>query len=346
MIKTVILEDTVNYTVQYIEEALGVQIQIAPIEAVDQKRLPLYLRESYKLYRTTLFQTQLILAEETDAEGYTVARAEKNLHQLRNEFNQPVVLLLENVPAFTRKRLIEKQINFIVPKKQLYLPGLLVDLRERFDRPKPKLYKEKLLPSAQLLLLFHLLNRNEHVNIELQSFKELARYLSYTPMAISNAVENLRINGLIDILGEKEKSIRFRYNRAALWANGIKNQFFTSPVLKTIYVDKLPESAVLLYSNMSALSEYTDLNPSRQIYYAIDKSNYYDWQKKKLLVNPNDVEGNFALEIWKYKPETLANLMGNSPVAVDPLSLLLSQQNSIDERLQMALNKIEELYIW
>jgi hypothetical protein len=94
------------------------------------------------------------------------------------------------------------------------------------------------------------------------------------------------------------------------------------------------------------LPEYTDLNPSRQEYFAIEKPLFYGLQKGNALVNPNEYEGRYALEVWKYNPFTLVNELPMDRAVVDPLSLYLSLKSSRDERIEMALDQILEKFIW
>jgi hypothetical protein len=101
-----------------------------------------------------------------------------------------------------------------------------------------------------------------------------------------------------------------------------------------------------LNCNASALPEYTDLNPSRQEYLAIEKTVFYGLQKSNALVNPNDYEGRYALEVWKYNPMVLVDELPNDRPVVDPLSLYLSVKDSTDERIEMVLDKILEKFIW
>ncbi len=90
--------------------------------------------------------------------------------------------------AINRGRLIQKGMNFIVPGKQLFLPDMLLDLRENFNERSSRKNKEKLLTSAQYILLYHMLHRYEKVQLTDLSFKELAVKIGYTQVAISNAV--------------------------------------------------------------------------------------------------------------------------------------------------------------
>jgi hypothetical protein len=161
-------------------------------------------------------------------------------------------------------------------------------------------------------------------------------------MAITKAIDNLKSHELIDVVGEKHKFIRFRYDKKALWEKIIKENLFVSPVIKTVFVDEKPNGLNLLKSNTSALSTFSDLNPSSQAFYAIDKDDFYRLQKNNLLVNQNPTEGKYALEIWKYKPLSIVTDMK----VVDPLSLYLSIRDNTDERIEIALDQISQRFIW
>ena len=333
-------------TLRYIEETMGIQPTATPLAKSYLDRLPMYIHETFKLYSINLFNTGIILAELKNEDKLSIQQTEKQVQQIKNLLNLKVVVVLENVQAYNRKRLIEKGINFIVPGKQLYMPDMLIDLRESFVHPKTKQKNETLLPSAQFLLIYHIIHRNQQWKLEEHPFKEIAQKLAYTPMAITNAIDNLKYHELIEVEGEKEKFIRFRYDRHELWNIAHQQNLLVNPVIKTVYVDEKPESLFLLQSNASALPEYTDLNPSRQEYFAIEKTVFYGLQKSNALVNPNEYEGRYALEVWKYNPLTLVDELPNDRAVVDPLSLYLSAKESRDERIEMALEQILEKFIW
>jgi len=61
----------------------------------------------------------------------------------------------------TEKRLSLKGINFIVAGKLNFCPELLIDLKKKVIQPRAKQKREKLLPSAQFLLIYHIIHRNE-----------------------------------------------------------------------------------------------------------------------------------------------------------------------------------------
>jgi biotin operon repressor len=332
--------------IQYINETLGISTTAIPIQKDELGKLPMYINETYKLYNTVLFNRRLLFIELRNKEEFSILQIEKQLQLLKNTFETTVVIIIQDLAAYNRKRLIEKGINFIVPEKQLFLPELLIDLRESFTNPRTKEKNVTLLPSAQFLLIYHIIHRYENWKLEEHSFKEIAKKLGYTPMAITNAVENLRYHEVVDVLGEKEKYIKFRLERHELWNSLEHNNVLVNPVLKTVYIDEMPKGVFMLKTNASALPEYTNLNPSKQEYYAIEKTVFYGLQKSNALINKNEYEGNFCIEVWKYDPLKLVDDMTNDMPVVDPLSLYLSLKESHDERIGMALEQLIEKQIW
>jgi DNA-binding MarR family transcriptional regulator len=325
---------------KYLNEVLGIYVTANPIAKSNLGQLPIYVIETFKLYNISLFNKEVVFAELKNDESFSVHQIDKQLQQINKQLNKIVVVVLENIQAYNRKRLIEKHVNFIVPGKQMYLPDLLIDLRESYHRYDTK--KETLLPSAQLLLIYQILSVDLNWKIEEHPFKDIAQKFGYTPMTITKAIANLKSHELIDVFGEKEKFIRFRYDKKALWEKVQNENLFVNPVLKTVFVDEKPKGLLLLKSNTSAFPTYTNLNPSNQQYYAIEKDEFYALQKSNELVNANPTEGKYALEIWKYKPLNIVDGL----TVVDPLSLYLSVYDINDERIAMALDQILKKYVW
>lgn len=332
--------------INYINESLGIDAIEKPILNKDLGNLPMYITQAYKLYDAIVFNINIVLIEQRNEDDFSVLQTEKHLQLIRNAINKTVVLVLENLQSYNRKRLIEKGINFIVPDKQLFLPELLINLSENYAQPKSKVKNKSLMPSSQFLLLYHIIHRYNNWKIEEHSFKEIAKKLDYTPMAVSYAVDDLKNHDLIEVFGEKEKFIKFNLERSELWYTAQQQNILESPVLKTVFVDELPSNLFMLKANASALPEYTSINPSKQQYYAIEKSAFYFLQKNNGLLNANDREGKFAIEVWKYNPVALLDEFPVDNAVVDPLSLYLSLKDSTDERVEMGLEQIIEKMIW
>jgi DNA-binding MarR family transcriptional regulator len=328
----------------YLKELTGIEASRSSLSSRIVENLPIYITQSYKLQEAVLFNRNIVFAEQTQ-DHFTVSQIAKHLQVIKKNLDKPVVLVLKNMQSYNRKRFIENRINFIVPEKQIFLPELLISLSENFKIEKD--YKsKKLMPSSQFLLIFHLLNKNNNWKLEQKSFKEIAERLDYTPMAISYAVDELKNYNLIDVLGDREKHIRFSYKKRALWNYALEKDLFESPILKTIYTDDIPENIFMLKAGISALSQYTRLNPDRQQYYAVEKREFYKLQKNNVFNNSSDTEGRYAIEVWKYDPKILAAESKNNNTSVDPLSLYLSIKNNCDERIEMGLEQLIDEIIW
>lgn len=328
-------------------EIIGIDAEIQPLDKKMADRLPLYLSQGYKWHHAALAGRSCILAEVKNIQNISITSIYHQFAQVRTLFGLPVIAVVDALETYNRRRLIEKKIPFIVPGKQLYIPDFFIDLREWGNTPKKE--KEQLTPLAQELLLLYILDKNSrNPAFANKPFKELAQWLDTNPMSITRAAENLKQLELIEVTGEKEKYIRFRLERHELWHEAMNRKLWINPVLKKVYVDELPKGIFMLRSNLSALPEYTDMNPSRQPFFAIEKNKFYQLQKNNLLRYPNEHEGNYCLEVWKYNPEKLSEVaQPDRHNIVDPLSLYLSLQDSHDERIAMALDQIiNNNYTW
>lgn len=332
-----------NELKKYIKEILNIDIAPIPINPIGLATLPFYLLERYEFYEAAIQGRPIILSKLLEEDEISIVQLVRHQDLLERVAGKKIIFVFNSLPAIMRKRLIEKKVNFIVPGKQLYIPDLLMDLRETFGRQGSQKAASKLIPTAQFLLLFHILHRKS--TIERFSFKELAGKLGYTPMAIGNAAENLTKHQLISVEGTKEKRIHFRLSRFELWNSIERQDLWINPVVKRIFVDKRPDPAALK-CNASALPEYTDMNPGRQEYYAIEKTSFYALQRNNALHNTNEYDGKYCLELWKYNPLRLVDEMHTNENVVDPLSLYLSLKDEQDERVEMALTQIIGKYIW
>ena len=146
-----------NEIQEYLFKVLGLDIRVELLGKDDLQDLPLYIRDSYQIYRTMLFDKSLLLLEPKEQEGLKISLISANVDVVRKRMGYPVVILLNYCNALQRSRLIEKGINFIIPGLQLFLPELLMDLREVYPAQSKSGKGQILRPSAQFLLIFHLL---------------------------------------------------------------------------------------------------------------------------------------------------------------------------------------------
>jgi hypothetical protein len=330
----------------YVNNILDLEIQLDLLGKADLQDMPLYIRDSYLIYRTKLFDKSLILLKPKEQEVIRISLISANVDLVRKRMGNPVVVLLDTCTALHRRRLIERGINFIVPGFQLFLPELLMDLREIYQ-PQSKSGKGQLLrPSAQFLLIFHLIHSVSRYDLANYNYKSVAAMTGYSPMAITLAAENLEKLGLINIIGTKDKAMSFHHEKKELWGKVLASGLVRNPVRSKVYVDNKPKDIQLLKSNISALSEYSDLSPGNQECYAIDKNDFRILEERKVLENVNHDEGRFCLEVWRYSPRRIWGDFSSNHTSVDPLSLYLSLQESKDERVEIALEQIIREFQW
>lgn len=324
---------------EYIYELLGQEIELNKLPNNKLNKLPFLFRNNYEFYSTKISDRELIFLVLDKEDAFNAQQLRKQFEIIRSIFNNPVVIITDDITAVNRKRLIDYKISFISPGKQMFLTELLVDFQD-FNKKQDFRKNIKLLPSAQVFVLYHILHRKD--DLSQYTFKELAEKFQYTQTGITKAVNNLKDLALIEVIGTKEKSIVFEKDIPKLWKQA--EDLFVNPVFKTVYIDKKPKN--LLYSNTTALEEYTDMNPGIQEYFAIERNWFYELEKSNQFFNLNEENGNYALEVWKYNPELIAKNITQKN-NVDPLSLYLSLKDGfIDERTDMALDQIIKKYIW
>ena len=325
---------------EYIHQILGKDLEIKELSKDYINKLPFIFQNNFNFYVTHLHNHELILVQVNKEDAFNAAQLRQQVIAIQKVLEKRIIIVTEDITAINRKRLIDQKISFIVPGKQMFLTELLIDIQD-FNKDKAFQKELLLLPSSQLILLYQILHKDD--DLGQYTFKELAEKFQYTQMGISKAIENLKRLAIVEVVGTKEKNILFDRDKQKLWKNIEKH--LINPVIKTVYVDEKPKIKMFC-SNTTALEEYSDMNPSRLEYFAIEKNKFYELEKTNQLVNLNNESGNYALEVWKYNPELLTKGITKKN-NVDPLSLYLSLKDGFfDERTDMALDQIIEKYIW
>jgi len=309
----------------YLKNTIGIDVPIKEFLPDEQKSLPFFIDQAYALYIAHLFNHKLIFLEKKDNENLTPDQYRKHTALVENAYNLPVVLILKHLEAYNRKRLIEKQIAFIIPDKQMFIPQLFIDFKEFRNAVTKK--SEKLLPAAQCLLFYHLLKEDLNgINL-----KTIAGKLNYAPMSITRAVKDLEEKQLCTTNGRKEKTINFEQKNRELWQMALP--YLQNPVKKEIFTDNFHD--LYIKSGFNALTFYTNIADTGNNCFAISNDDFNYWRKKGKIKLLHEGEGEICLEVWKYPPALLAydNM-------VDPLSLYMIFKDNDDERVQMEIETL------
>lgn len=331
----------------YIKEIIGVDCDIQQLDKAILNQLPVYLRNGYKWYALYLFQKQFVVAYTETDDDFTIASIDTQLAAVEEKLNQPIILCTDAMEAYNRKRLIERKRAFIIPFKQMYIPYLFVDFTEYRYQTKGRAI-QRLQPFAQVIIIAHLLNSKQHYHIEHVPFKEIANQFQVNTINISRAVENLAELNLIEIEQEgRNKMFSFKDDKKTLWDKGLKNELFINPVAKRYFVNNdFNWITNLLKAGDTALTSYTNINPSNQMVFAVDNQVFNLIKKNNNASIFNEYEGRYSLQIWKYDPDFMNGINQSAYDKVDPISLYLSYKDDQDERVQMELEQLIKRFVW
>lgn len=321
-----------NELTKYLKTVFNLDLKLKPLPDPELSRLPLYLKTSYQFWYATLFKNLVFLKPKGELE-LTPAQYRKQAQLLENKLGFPVIFVFAQLKIYIRNRLIQQGVSFVIPGKQIFIPEIFVDLKDylKVDRAK----QNYLQPAAQLLLFYHILKDNLHD----KNYQELTRLLHYPYRTVARAIENLLQFELIDLTNTKVKRLNFKMGKQEVWNKALG--FLSSPVIKSGFVNKLPENARLYKTNTLALSHYTLIAEDDKKQLALFRDDFIGFKKKGFFNEFNNYDGDFFIEVWKYNPGLLMN-----SGFVDPLSLFLIFRDSNDERIQIAIDQMLEDIKW
>jgi hypothetical protein len=317
----------------YIETLTGLRPRLEVQPQPEVSRVPLFLRERYGFLETKLFGRRLRLAMEK-AQPKELSPTEYGRHAalLKQLFDEEVVLVIPKLPSYVRNRLVREGIPFIVPGAQMFLPMLLIDLRERFSKAESRI-QDKLSPVSQLVVIYQIL-RAAVAQIPLG---QLGEKLAYSPQAMSHAQEELQIANLCDVRrAGKMIFLEFALRGKALWERA--EPHMTSPVRRSQWIRWGQPRARAVAAGTTALSRLSMLaEDSVEIYAMRDRAVAAALEKGDLFGCGEREEADARMESWKYDPWVLAE---NG--SADPCSLYLSLRRSGDERVQKEIRFLIE----
>jgi hypothetical protein len=324
-----------NAVIHYLKEVLGLSLRVCHWDT--SAAFPNYLKTAYKFEQCDILGQSFVLFFSQDSE-LTPGAIEKHLQWVEAKTGERGVFVADTLESYNRKRLIERKIPFIIPKNQLYLPDLALDLREHLRKAKKSV--DKLSPTSQVIVLSYLLKRINEV--EGLTPTGLAKQFPYTKMSMSRSLDELRSLGLVEACDERRNApSQFVFKGEELWRQA--KPFLRSPVTKRIYLDE-PFHKSPYKSGESALDEMTMLASPKRKTWAMTSKEWKQIEKHDHIHTVPSVSKDLAsaeLEIWSYAPKFLSD----GPT-VDPLSLVLSVQHFNDERVEMATDELIDKMPW
>jgi hypothetical protein len=325
-------------TAGYIGEVVGQVPELNVLPPGKVARLPVFLRAAYELTSADLFGARFIIAfEKNGGLGTTPAEYERHVVGLRETLGLPVALGLHVVPSYVRNRLVRRGVPFVVGGRQVFLPFLAVDLRERQPRVHVPV-GDSLTAPAQAVLLSHLLGRT----VEGAPLAEVAGQLGYSAMTMSKVAAELAARDLAAVKRNgKARQIEFCLPRRGLWEKALP--VLASPVRSTMFVrGRRTARDIGVVAGLTALARYTAIAGGPLTVLAVWRNTLRDAIRRDAVVAcqvPDDADT--VIEAWTYDPTRLADIE-----TVDRMSLYLSLRDSEDERIQKELAGLLKGVAW
>lgn len=316
-----------------INEMFGMNFQIEQMDKI--KGLPIYMTVGRSFYKATNDDISMLIVSLSDNEKYGVVAFAKQKELYEKVVKLPTVYYFNNITQRQRDSLISHRISFVAGNKQMYLPFLGMYLQNLFSKNKDKKI-EKIMPVTQSLFLYFLY---ESKGRKVQK-KDAADFLRVTRTSITRASEQLASLGLI----KQEKSGKEYYMWTEL--NGFElfkraKPYLINPVYDSYTTMASVNNRTMPLSGESALSSYSMINPPPISCIAASKSIADEKSFVKIDKRWEDEDELVTIEFWKYDP-----CLFEKEGKVDPVSLYMSMNSSVDERIESALEEMMEGYEW
>lgn len=299
----------IQNTKEYIHSFLNDKISIRQITDDILKILPIVIKSNYDCYSSAIMGIDICLCYAKEEKSITPSKVQLHLQMLAQQINKPCIIVLEDIPSYNIKRLIDQRVNFIIIGKQMFVPSLMLDLRKM--PAKNKDIKDPIPPLAQCMILYVL-----QIGYLTETINELTELFEVSYSTANRAVRWLQSKGFI-FTGKVNNNIQFLFMGYELWDKALP--YLISPIEKTIKVNTLPTNTLL-----SGKYIISDNNKT----FAISKDVSKDISE--------DINGQFTVDIWKYNPMILSK----DKKHVDYLSLYLSLKDNTDKESSSIANKL------
>ncbi|MCF6313391.1 MAG: hypothetical protein L3J39_13160 [Verrucomicrobiales bacterium] len=333
------LHELTTVTRQYLDTTLALHPDVLNVEPPAGVKIG--VKNRYQYHQIILYGKSLLLCTPKQNVEWTPKKIADDFITLNAAGHLPV-LLVARITAITRTRLIERQVDFIAPGKQLHLPSLLICLSD-YGLPHKHKKAHAVSPSAQHLLLY--LYQSQHTPTGHSTWSNL---FDYSRITIHRALQDLtNINAVKT--NRKGKLLQIELTEPGY--QGFTNlvPHLKSPTSKTFHLAGDPSilDTLATPAGYTALSNETDILDNSIPTFAISKSAFQ--ANKNLLgecTSSDSAQAVCLLEVWSYAPTLplVENTTTDHPL--DKLSLYLSMKDIADERTESALEQLMNNIAW
>ena len=313
--------------VEYLKELFGEKNIVVITKS--KRALPVYLMV-YDYQFITIFGHELVFVKPKSKLNIRSFKVQKN--KIEQIFSCRSVLVLESCTTAQRKNLIDNNIMFARPYKQLFIPIIGIVLNENSDLGAGKAI-ENFTPQIQLCAIFFV-----YAKIGEYTVRNIENITGLNQMAISRAVAVLTNLGAVkstavvrtkyySIIGDKKEYLKRI------------EPFLINPVQSEAMINSLDLPKNSVRAGYTALAHYSMIQDDITSTYAISKTIFKTLNLNTLpsfeqLYSADD--DMVRLQVWKYDPLVFAE---ND--CVDKLSLCLTFTGNLDERTEEAINNLK-----
>ena len=314
---------------EYIEKCLRQSIEIKKNTELFQK-LPLKYKGRYELFSVFQAGIEWMLIQPKTELRLNALRYERN--QIEKAAGLNCALFFTKLNQYSKDRMMDEGIPFIIADKQMFLPFLGMLLSEKGCRNLKPVHTISFL--TQKLLLCALYEKWQNMNVT-----KIADRLGVTKMSVSRCLDEIEYLE-IDILDvtAKTRKISVQDEPKILWDK--IQPFLRNPVIAKF---QLVENIGLeKKAGLSALCEYSLLSDNPYPTYGITKKELQEVNLKALRqISVGEEIGCEVLELGYF-------INFRDRQVQDPLSVLLSisEKDMADERVQGCIDEMLEDYVW
>ena len=311
----------------FIEKVLHQKVRIRHCDTY--QILPLILRKCFEFYQMEILNQFFILAEAKENISLSSLRKQhKQLEQLTGKY---CVLYLKHLNSYARDKLVEEGIPFIWDNRQIYIPAIGMLLTQGDAREIKPCSRISFL--TQKFILSAIYGAWDEVSVT-----EAAEKMGVSKMSITRTfdeIESLNIPILAQN-GKRRKYIKIG-SKKEIWDT--VRPFLRSPLLKEYRLEK-PFSSLSVKSGISGLAEMSMLEDDVYVTYAATKREITAMEiNNEKQVPSEEVPGCVVHEVGYSIPFCHGKTL-------DPLSIFMLLEDIDDPRVQIALDKMLEDYVW
>ena len=315
----------------YLQNSLDANAKIKNWNA--KEYFNIQLASSYEYYLVEALDEIFLLIKPLDE--LTIPKVKIQIKRIREKAGYEVAMLLDTPTAYKVKKLLEERIAFVTIDKQIYLPFMVLHIKQSKEQIEDVEEREEFTASTQMIYLSILYSDKAQFVTE-----ELAKKLGISNMTVLRAMEELRRIQIInlEVSGKTgRKKIYEPIDRKEYYRIG--RMYLINPVKKCLYINHIPDDIPIYKAGETALAEQTMLGePSNEIFATNMKATFFE--KNKVTKAQALMEGLPQIQIMQYD---IGKLTHNQ--YVDPISLIMSIDKK-DDRTESAIDELMKGTVW